>query len=296
MEDAKKLWMWLIVIVVVVLAGGLFWNVPTGNVVTEIQDRTITFSFSNLNALDQGHFEGWAIYGEEKVSTGKFNVGDSLTFTLNRNLMDADKIVVTIEPEGDSDSVPSGVVILNGNVYDGEAVELFPPFGFIGVTGTYILATPTNDPRAFENSGIWFLQLPLPLSAGLDLPLLPAGWKYEGWVVNQGVPITSGRFSVVDDEDEFNGYSGVNPGPPFPGEDYLVNSPSGISFPIDLGDGASLAVISVEPDINGIDPTGSAPFQIKPLVGEIPSGALDHINYPMDVNRGTMPSGIAQIS
>ena len=35
---------------------------------------TLGFSFAGLERLDAGHYEGWAIFGEEKVSTGKFNL------------------------------------------------------------------------------------------------------------------------------------------------------------------------------------------------------------------------------
>jgi hypothetical protein len=85
-------------------------------------------------------------------------------------------------------------------------------------------------------------------------------------------------------------------GPPFPGEDYLVNAPMGLMFPIDLSDGESLAVISIEPDLGGIDPTGDAPFVVKPLVGMIPQGAEDHVNYSMDQNLASIPSGTVTIS
>jgi hypothetical protein len=125
---------------------------------------------------------------------------------------------------------------------------------------------------------------------------LGAGWIYEGWVVNTGTPLTSGRFSNAEGVDLFDGYSGTEPGPPFPGEDYLVNAPAGLTFPIDLSDGESLAVISVEPDLDGSDPTGEAPFAVKPLVGSIPLDADDHVNYTMDQNLASVPSGTATLS
>lgn len=255
---------------------------------------TLTLAFDGLEMLGEGHFEGWAIFGDEKVSTGKFSADDDFTFTVDRDLTEADMIVITIEPEGDTDDIPSGVVLLAGSV-NGNQASLAFPVDLSGVAGTYILATPTNGPETDELSGIWFLALPGP-SASLILPALPAGWVYEGWVVNMGTPLTSGRFLTPEGADDFNGYSGSEPSPPFPGEDYLLNPPQGVSFPLNLADGASLAVISVEPDLNGNDPTGPAPFQIKPLVGEIPAGAQDHANLPMGANLGSVPSGMASIS
>ena len=157
---------------------------------------------------------------------------------------------------------------------------------FTSATGTYILATPTNGAMTNENSGIWFLDLSSGNPAqGLFLPTLPAGWKYEGWTVINGMPVTTGTFTsttVVDDADP---YSSTMPGPPFPGEDFLINAPSGLSFPTDIAGGT--AVISIEPD-----PDNSPnPFTLKPLVGDIPMNATDHFNYDMSTNLSSFPTG-----
>jgi len=275
-------------IIVVVAALILFMSISRGG-------NTLTLSFTNLEPLAQGHYEGWAIFGEEKVSTGKFDLGDSLTFRSSRDLSAADKIVITIEADGDTDSVPSGVVILAGDI-SGDTTNLAFPVDLSGISGNYILATPTNDPTALETSGVWFLKLPPPPTAGLVLPDLGTGWTYEGWAVNQGTPLSTGKFSTPSGSDEFNGYSGTGDAPPFPGEDYLVNAPAGITFPLDLADGNSKVVVSIEPDINGVDPTGDAPFQIKPLVADVPAGTADHVNQNMDLNLGSIPSGSAIIN
>jgi hypothetical protein len=251
---------------------------------------TLTLNFTNLMDLPKGHYEGWAIFGSEKVSTGKFNPNDELTFTIKRNLSAADKIVITIEPEGDIDDIPA-IPVLVGDLKDNKAFLNFP-VNLNDISGNYILATPTDGSDSFETSGIWFLMLPGP-TTGLVLPNLTNGWVYEGWVVNQGVPLTSGKFSSADDFDLFSDYSGSMEGPPFPGEDYLTNPPMNLVFPINLSDGKSKAVISIEPDINGIDPTGEGPFQIKPLIGDIPKDAKDHVNYQMDLNLGSLPTGAA---
>ncbi len=261
---------------------------------TTPESSGLVLTFEGLEALEEGYYEGWAIFGDEKVSTGTFNVGDELTFAGPENIAEADAIVITIEPAEDADPKPSGIVILQGEVSEGSA-DLAFPVDFTEATGTYILATPTNGADTDETSGIWFLELPT-TTGGLDLPTLPDGWVYEGWAVFEGAPLTSGRFTAVDEADGFDGYSGVEAAPPFPGEDYLVNPPEGVTFPIDIGDGSSLVVISIEPDMNGVDPTGDGPFQIKPLVGTVSSGAEDHVNYPMDLNLASIPSGVATIN
>ena len=161
---------------------------------------------------------------------------------------------------------------------------------FASAAGDYILATPTNDADNDENSGIWFLSLESGAPAvGLTLPTLPAGWKYEGWVVTGGTPVTSGTFTAVDVVDDDDPFSGTMGGPPFPGEDYLVNAPAGLTFPTDLAGGT--AVISIEPSPDDAD----TPFTLKPLVGSIPTDAADHVTYSLGGNLGSLPTGVATI-
>ena len=88
-----------------------------------------------------------------------------------------------------------------------------------------------------------------------------------------------------DSDDPYS--SPMNPGPPFPGEDYVMNAPAGLSFPTNISGGT--AVISVEP----YPDNGDEPFALKPLVGDIPQNATDHFNYPMMLNPGSFPTGTA---
>lgn len=254
---------------------------------------TLSFDVQDLPTLDEGVYEGWAIYGDETVSTGTFHAGDDLTFDVDRDLAEADSVVVTIEPEPDDDPAPSGVVLLQGAVRDGTA-DLTFPVDLSNASGSYILATPTNGGDSQETAGVWFLDVPDP-SPALELPTLGEGWTYEGWVVTQGQPVTSGRFDDPSGADDFDGYSGDRDGPPFPGEDYLRNAPDGLDFPADLADGSSTVVVSVEPDVDGEDPTGSAPFQIKPLVGDVPEDASDHTDLGLERDLDGVPSGTATI-
>jgi hypothetical protein len=75
----------------------------------------------------------------------------------------------------------------------------------------------------------------------------------------------------------------------------VANLPSGITPPVDLADGASAVVVSVEPDLDGEDPTGAGPFAIKPLVHDVPEGLADHTSTEMDLNLASVPSGTAMI-
>ena len=108
--------------------------------------------------------------------------------------------------------------------------------------------------------------------------------------------LSSGRFSSASGADAAAPFSGPNAGPPFPGEDFVANLTSGISAPVNLADGASLVVISFEPDLAGADPTGAGPFAIKPLVAEVPAGLADHTLTALGANLGSVPSGSASIS
>lgn len=267
----------------------------------------------NLNGLEDlggsAVYEGWIIVptptnsnspsSETAISTGTFTVNangelSKTKFDVDATQLDnATSFVLTIEPNPDPDQNPSATHIIGGDFSSGLAnlsVEHGTALGmdFSISAGNYILATPTNGSNTDENSGIWFLDLssgsPAP---GLVLPTLPAGWKYEGWTVINGTPVTTGSFTSTTEEDDADPYSDSMPGPPFPGEDFLLNAPMGLFFPTDLSEGT--AVISIEPS-----PDNSPnPFTLKPLVGGIPMGAIDHTTYMMSKNLSSFPTGTA---
>ncbi len=275
------------------------------------ETATLTLNISGLADLGpDAQYEGWIILpstaktggsqGELAKSTGVFTVDangnmSKTGFDIDANdLSNAIKFVLTIEPNPDPDPNPSAVHILAGSFSSGTADLTINDDAAIGVdfsssTGAYILATPTNGADTDENSGIWFLDLSSgsPM-AGLNLPVLPAGWKYEGWTVINGMPVTTGTFTSADVVDDADPYSSTMPGPPFPGEDFLVNAPSGLTFPTDIAGG--VAVISIEP----VPDNSASPFLLKPLVGMIPSDATDHVTYTMDLNLTSFPTGTAK--
>jgi hypothetical protein len=114
---------------------------------------------------------------------------------------------------------------------------------------------------------------------------LPSGWAYEGWVVVDGTPITTGRFldPTMADFDGAGPTSGPDGFPPFPGQDY-------INPPVDLL--GQTAVITVEPEPDN----SPAPFTLKPLIGPIPSDLPIGTLSPMDnTAKATNPTGIASI-
>jgi hypothetical protein len=260
----------------------------------------LTLNFTGLENLGSDYaYEGWILVNGSPVSTGVFTVDDNGDMSQSAfemplaDLQAATKFILTIEPSPDSDPAPAMTHYLAGDFTSGmaalavgDAAALGDSFG--DATGVYILATPTNGPDSDENSGIWFLDLSSGSPAqGLFLPTLPDGWKYEGWAVKDGTPVTTGTFLEATVEDDAAPYSGEMAGPPFPGEDFLANAPSGLTFPTDLAGGAG--VISIEPDPDN----STAPFTLKPLVGNIPSDATDHMTYEMGNNAAAFPNGTA---
>ena len=259
----------------------------------------LNLSFTGLEDLGpDAVYEGWLIVNGSPVTTGTFTVDEngmpSMTaFEITKSdLENATMFVLTIEPANDPDPAPSDIHILAGE-FNGTTASLSIDHSaalnndFMGISGTYILATPTDTVSSNEESGIWFLDNSSGSpEAGLDLPTLPAGWAYEGWAVINGVPVSTGTFTKVDEADAAAPFSGSMGGPPFPGEDFLNNAPSGLSFPTDLRGG--VAVISIEP----VPDNSPMPFVLKPLVGAIDENAATHTALDMTENL-SFPTGEA---
>ena len=276
---------------------------------TEPAPSTLVLSFTGLEPLANGyHYEGWALVGGVAEPTGKFNVdgaGRLITldgavisggaFETGLDLTGTTDVVITIEPAGDVDDIPASTHIVAGSVTGGSAQLTVGHAGALGddfgeSAGSFILATPTDDVPDNERAGIWFLTLESGMpEAGLTLPTLPAGWAYEGWAVIDGVPVTTGRFTAVDMADDRAPYSGPLPGPPFPGEDFLMGSPGGLTFPADLAGATAVITIEPEPD------DSPAPFTFKPLVAEIAGDAPVHTTLALGQNLGSFPTGSATI-
>jgi hypothetical protein len=263
----------------------------------------VRLSASKLTPLEGSFYEVWVVKGSKKHSAGSFNVGadgrlvdgfgHAARFFSPVKPSTADAVVVTIEPVPDPDPGPSGIVVLSGDPGKHRANLSFP-IDLSSIAGSFILATPTDADAANETAGLWFLDPAGGPGPSLTLPALPAGWVWEGWGVTQGAPLSTGRFASASGADLAAPFSGPVAGPPFPGEDFLQNLPSGVTAPVNLADGSSLAVLTIEPDLNGADPTGSGPFAVKPLKGAIPAGQVDHQSVALTRDLSEVPSGVAR--
>jgi len=228
---------------------------PTDEVAT-----TLSWDIQNLAPLGDGYvYEGWAIVDMVPVSTGRFGVdangvAELTTFELTEDqVADLGAFVLSIEPEMDDKPEPSAVKLLGGNFVADTAtlsIDHDAALGddLTGAVGPYILETPSTPDNADDyNNGIWWL--------GIDVPSLPPGWQYEGWVVVGGVPMSTGTFTAggAPDSDGAGPTAGIGATPMAPGQDL-------IDPPVDLI--GATAVISIEP----VPDDSAMPFLLKPLV------------------------------
>jgi len=262
-------------------------------------NSTLSFNISGLENLGTDYtYEGWIIVNGSPVSTGVFTVNDAgvlsqTTFSINTiQLNSATKFVLSIEPAVDPDPAPSNTKILSGD-FSGNSASINSNLvaDFSTATGKYILATPTDADSTNEASGIWFLDNSSGSNvAGLNLPTLAAGWKYEGWTVFAGGPVSTGTFTtggMADDNAATSPYKGtVGTGPGYPGEDYVMGTAAGENFPTDLK--GKTIVISVEPDPDN----SPAPFTLKPLAHMVSASAMNHTTITMGVGPVTQLTGV----
>lgn len=257
--------------------------------------EVLTLEFDGLGDLGPDYvYEGWVIVAGSPVSTGTFTVDsdgnlNQMYFNVAApDLMMATKFVLTIEPADDPDPAPSSTHYLAGDFADNSApLSTADPAAlgsdFLAATGPFILNTPsTGSDDTDYHAGIWWLDPAAGFAATLDLPTLPAGWEYEGWVVGSDGPVTTGKFTDVNAAD-FDGAgptSGPDGFPPFPGQDYINPLMSLIGF---------AAVITVEP----MPDNSASPFALKPLLdGNIEDVGIGVIQ-PMMNNAASFPTGTA---
>jgi hypothetical protein len=259
----------------------------------------MTLSLSGLEDLgDSSVYEGWLIVDGAPVSTGTFTVNaagalSATTFQMETSILDAaTKFVLSIEPANDTDPAPSDQKLLAGD-FGGDtatvSTSVAPAIGdFSASTGSFFLRTPTDETGGVNNgndqNGVWFGAPGAPPTPDFTLPTLPTGWAYEGWVLTDNGPISTGTFTTFNTMDDFNDFSGASPGPPVPGEDFFNNAPAGITFPLDVSN--RTVVISVEP----VPDNSPAPFLLKPLVGTAGADTAP-VAYPFMYNAASFPTG-----
>ncbi|WP_055435321.1 anti-sigma factor [Lacinutrix algicola] len=251
----------------------------------------LTIDFSGLEALgDDFVYEGWVIVDGSPVSTGRFSSVDfPQTFQVNTSQLNAaTTFVLSVEPTVDPDPLPAATKVLAGD-FSGDAAMVST--GIVGdfttSSGAFFLRTPTDEMgtnNGNDESGVWFGTPGAPPTANFTLPVLPEGWAYEGWVVGETGPLTTGTFTEFNTADNNAPFSGDSAGPPIPGEDFFQEAPAGETFPLDVR--GRTVVISVEP----VPDNSPAPFALKPLVGTAGTEVAP-ATHDFGLNLGSLPTG-----
>ncbi|MEO1052226.1 MAG: anti-sigma factor [Bacteroidota bacterium] len=262
------------------------WSCDDDEETTTPATGNLTFNIEGLENLGASFvYEGWVMVDGTPISTGTFTVNDAgqlsqTSFEVEEQMLDAaTTFILTIEPAVDPDPAPSDQKYIAGDFSGDMAVvstAVAPAVGdFSASAGTYFLRTPTDEEPGTGNNGndfngVWFGLPGMPPSANLTLPTLPTGWIYEGWLVTENGPISTGTFTDVADRDNSNSLSGIenNAGPAIPGEDFFIAPDDAVDdFPIDVR--GNMVVITVEP-VPDNDP---GPFTLKPLASMVAADA-----------------------
>ena len=250
------------------------------------------------------HLEAWITTPELTTSSvGKFTVGsDGKILNLSGEeiprgrfevpfTVDSARVAyITIEPSGDTDTSPSTTRLMGGLFREGTAelettdVEGIED-GLILARGNYIVETPTNGSESSEQSGIWFVNLTGgPPARGLRITTPIRGWKYQAWTDADGIPLNMGVISNHSQPDDSNIYSGPQPGYNFPGEDFLVNAPDDLTFPLYVP--STRVTVSLEPDP---DPAPER-SQFILLEGYVPESVASGTTYNLTNKVDTWPT------
>jgi hypothetical protein len=202
---------------------------------SSVPQRTITWELQHLEPLATGFvYEAWIIVDEEPISLARFAIVDGRPDVTSGDVDEADasaatRFVVTIEPDPDETKLISGTKILAGN-FEQETVALSISDEFAlgtdfgDIVGGYVLGTPSTIENDDEEFGVWFLDPRQGLAPSLDLPTLPDGWIYEGWVIIEDEAHSTGRFvdpAAADDDGPGPAAGPLGQGPLFPGQDFV---------------------------------------------------------------------------
>ena len=275
-----------------ILAIGTFATSCSNDDDNATTNANLTLDLNGLEALGSDYvYEGWMIVNGAPISTGTFSsVTFPQTFSVNADqLSSATRFVLSIEPANDLDPAPTDTKLLVGDFSGNSANVNTDVVGdFSTAAGAFFLRTPTDETgtnNGNDENGVWFGTPGAPPTPNFVLPELPAGWAYEGWVVGDSGPITTGTFNAFNTADVFDDFSETSQaGPPVPGEDFFLNAPTGETFPLDVR--GRTVVISVEP----VPDNSPAPFAMKPLVGTAGQDTAP-ATYNFGQNLASLPWG-----
>jgi len=284
-------------------------------------DKNVTGTYELWGSIATGHDHGENAYR----SMGRFAVSNTGTITdtsgnpftpgLGRigNINDVEDIIVTIQPPGYNDTIPSNIKIIGGSkqlsggtlVFDltMSYTDILPVSSqFSAATGSYILASPTTGMASSDyRRGIWFTKDTTGGTAGLSLPNLPdtTEWTYQAWVIdnaNNAYIYNIGRFNSPQARD--NNQQCENLGGLIwnvPGHDWLqANCPGTIPDITNLENNYSV-LITLEPRYEQGQALG-LPFYIKLFSGNIGTVSFGSMQVLVNGFSSTVPSGQVRLS
>lgn len=267
----------------------------------------LSLQLDKLPASNNDHYEIWLRNvegGEQPVGYFKVLDGGSLV-TLAGDpfapiaLADVPRsgatLVVTVEPGEAPVAARSERVVLQGDFKETSAQLKFVLPEIKG-DQVAVLANPTLT-KSKGTAGVWFAKDASGNNAGLSLAKLPAGWKYGAFIVtDKNGTFFTGKFGDANKADEKNYFGGKKTGWALPGEDFVASAPKGTKFPLELGDGKTQLLVSIEPDyreFSGNDVKSFLPI----LQTRIPYHQVSGKPFGLEVIKNeTFPKGEAAVT
>ena len=281
----------IIILTVIVSISILIWaKYYSNSPVPKIEGTTIQLDAHNIPTLQLGHYALWTLNQEGIYKFQKrFNTvnaelvsldGSRLEELVIGNISIPKEYMVTIEEEGDRDEEP-GLNFMNG-LLNGNSANLRFKLTNPENPSSFILASPTDGNNTInEESGLWFTNNQN--TGSLNLPELPDGFSFEARVIHlkSNTDMRIGSFAQFDGEDDLSIFSLTEKGFKYPGEDFLTNLPANLEAPLNLANGDFQVIISIEPNIDGVDMTGEQIFS-ELFHADIPKELEPYTSHPLE--------------
>jgi hypothetical protein len=247
------------------------------------------------------------------IDMGYLQAGLTIVVSIEED--DIPGMAITELSENDSSWIdttlgPSSYKILAANIIanagefsigNARVLDLDMDWSFENSEATLFLDTPTDGENTNPLNGIWFAKqdsvfedtlVSVEIAQGLDLPQLPAGWKYEAFVKLGDSTYSFGQFARPTGPDGSSVYSGNQKGHSFPGEDFLFDKQGNEWLPDLSGAEIYIMLKAAHPEVS------EYPFSqdMIPFSFTIPENPEPRKNYKMDNMSAMLPGGTIQIS
>lgn len=269
-------------------------------------DQQVTRIQFNLSGVEDpgssAKYSMWGAYDSANVSLTKFigdfgldNQGNPNPGIFNVKLGVIQKtttLVISIEhvdslPQEASNSKVLAAKLVANNATFSIGDEYLMDFNESTATGVYQVIQASGSDSV---KGIWFMTGDTMKEAGLELPKVISGWKYEGYVILNGDSLPTGYFGNPGAADAENKYGLNLPVFPFPGENFEIDPVDSTNLNIDLrGAEVIIKIIPPLPDFS------EQPFELIMFQGTIPMDASENTIYQLNNNSESFPGGNAEL-